>query len=55
MPQGWEVYKGKPIFYSLGNFYFDKKSDRKYWNNGISVILSINDEHSLSFRVINTI
>ncbi len=55
VPQGWEVYKGKPIFYSLGNFYFDKISDRKYWNNGISVILTINDEHSLSFRVINTI
>ena len=24
-PQGWEVYKGKPIFYSLGNFLFNSK------------------------------
>lgn len=22
--QGWEIYKGKPIVYSLGNFYFPK-------------------------------
>jgi poly-gamma-glutamate synthesis protein (capsule biosynthesis protein) len=25
MLQGVEVYKGKPLFYSLGNFAFDKK------------------------------
>ena len=24
-PQGWEEYKGKPIFYSLGNFLFNSK------------------------------
>lgn len=24
VPQGWEEYKNKPIFYSLGNFIFDK-------------------------------
>ena len=24
VPQGWEEYKQKPIFYSLGNFIFDK-------------------------------
>lgn len=24
VPQGYEVYQGKPIFYSLGNFAFDK-------------------------------
>ena len=23
VPQGWEYYKGKPIYYSLGNFDFD--------------------------------
>lgn len=22
VPQGWEIYKGRPIFYSLGNFIF---------------------------------
>jgi poly-gamma-glutamate synthesis protein (capsule biosynthesis protein) len=24
VPQGWEYYKGKPIAYSLGNFYFPR-------------------------------
>ncbi|MBR5352415.1 MAG: CapA family protein [Bacteroidales bacterium] len=24
-PQGWEEYKGRPIFYSLGNFFFNSK------------------------------
>jgi len=55
VPQGWEVYKGKPIFYSLGNFYFDKNKNRKFWNNGISVILSIDSEKNVTFRVINTV
>ena len=27
VPQGWELIDGKPIFYSLGNFYFDMHSD----------------------------
>lgn len=26
VPQGWESYKGKPIFYGLGNFIVDKKA-----------------------------
>ena len=26
VPQGWEYYNGKPVFYSLGNFYFDSSS-----------------------------
>jgi poly-gamma-glutamate synthesis protein (capsule biosynthesis protein) len=36
--QGKEIYKGKPIFYSLGNFMFDQKeSDR---STGLAVSLS---------------
>lgn len=33
-PQGWEEYKDKPIFYSLGNFFFNSKEDPSYraWN-----------------------
>lgn len=38
-PQGWEVYKGCPIFYSLGNFYFDILSGGPYWNNSLMVKL----------------
>lgn len=32
--QGVEIYQGKPIYYSLGNFYFDAKSQPKGWNCG---------------------
>ncbi len=35
---GYEVYQGKPIFYGLGNFCFDKKSHRDdFWNYGYLV------------------
>lgn len=32
--QGMEYYKEKPIFYSLGNFYFDGISNRDDWKIG---------------------
>lgn len=37
---GYEVYKGKPIFYGLGNFCFDSfgKSTKK-WTEGYAVII----------------
>lgn len=43
VPQGVEVYKNKPIFYSLGNFYFDNsnKNKPKYWDNGLLGIVEI--------------
>ena len=49
---GYEVYKDCPIFYSLGNFVFDRpdKKDPR-WNKGIAVQFSISDE-KLSFEVI---
>lgn len=59
-PQGWEEYKGKPIFYSLGNFFFNSKKDtlyratnRLHWYEGRCVILSI-ENHQLSWEMINT-
>lgn len=59
-PQGWEEYKGKPIFYSLGNFFFNSKKDtlyratnRAHWYEGRCVILCIEDQQ-LSWKVINT-
>lgn len=37
---GYEVYKGKPIFYGIGNFLFDSKSERNSnWNEGYVVEL----------------
>ena len=59
-PQGWEEYKGKPIFYSLGNFFFNSKKDpsyraanRAHWYEGRCVILSVEDGQ-LSWEVVNT-
>lgn len=41
---GYEYYKGKPIFYGLGNLCFDKKSMRNdNWNYGLLVGLYFGD------------
>lgn len=58
LPQGWEEYKGKPIFYSLGNFFFNSKTpeyratNRPYWYNGLCVILNI-ENRLISYEIIN--
>ena len=58
-PQGWEEYKGKPIFYSLGNFLFNSKErygfhcDKPHWYEGLCVVMMIADG-KLSWEVINT-
>lgn len=43
---GYEVYKSKPIFYSLGNFIFDykKKYQRGKWTEGYAVMFSLADQ-----------
>ncbi len=60
-PQGWEDYKGKPIFYSLGNFFFNSKdgydyraTNRPHWYEGLCVTATITDE-GLSWEVVNTL
>ena len=35
--QGWEVYEGRPMFYSLGNFYFEQTNPNTRW--GLAVDL----------------
>ncbi len=58
-PQGWEEYKGKPIFYSLGNFFFNSKeitsfrANKPHWYEGLCVVMTI-VEGNLSWEVINT-
>ena len=51
---GYEVYKGTPIFYGLGNFCFDSASDIKYrhetYNFGYLVKLHLSS--SISFELI---
>lgn len=42
---GYEVYKGVPIFYGLGNFCFDwTGKQNSIWNEGYMVILQIDDD-----------
>ena len=45
IPQGWEFYREKPIFYSLGNFCLDpvEKRDRPFLKYGLLISLSIQD------------
>lgn len=41
---GYEVYRGAPIFYSLGNFLFDSSSLRSgEWTKGMAVELILSD------------
>lgn len=57
-PQGWEEYKGKPIFYSLGNLFFNSKPTtdfhctKPHWYEGRCVLLII-ENGKVSIRVIN--
>ena len=58
-PQGWEVYKGRPIFYSLGNLFFNSKEDTSYrawnrphWYEGLCVILEI-ENGIITYQTIN--
>ena len=59
-PQGWETYKGKTIFYSLGNFFFNSKStpdfkaNKPHWYEGLCTICNIHDGQ-ISFEIINTL
>lgn len=42
---GYEYYKGKPIFYGLGNFCFDWDGKRNsIWNEGFLLKLSFDDD-----------
>ena len=59
-PQGWEKYRGKLIFYSLGNFFFNSKENplyrawnRPHWYEGLCVELNIKDGDSMC-EVYNT-
>jgi len=47
---GYETYKGKPIFYGLGNFCFDTPNHRNdIWNKGL--ILKLNLTEKIDFEL----
>lgn len=53
-PQGWETYQGKPIYYSLGDFYFDELTFDDLWYRSIVVELEVGEmvsvkEHFVCF------
>jgi len=41
---GYELYKGVPIYYSLGNFLFTKKNINKDWYQGLVLEVQIKDK-----------
>lgn len=44
-PQGYEIYNGCPIIYSMGNFFFPKNSDDiPTWNMGYMTMLELEAE-----------
>lgn len=40
---GFEIYNGKPIYYSLGNFLFTKKNVNEEWYEGLVLGVEINN------------
>ncbi len=53
VPGAYEVYNGKPIFYSLGNFLFDISKSPNGWNEGYMVKLELNTNHNqIKFELI---
>lgn len=44
---GYEIYQGKPIFYGLGNFCFDRKAYKKngMWDEGLVLNLFFDDDY----------
>lgn len=50
---GYENYKGKPIFYGIGNFCFDHLKNRHTpWNEGYMVELCIFEGSSATYKII---
>lgn len=49
---GYEIHKGVPIFYSLGNFLFDSKTKFPGWYEGYMVELEIGNSKSCTFSIL---
>lgn len=48
---GYEIYQKVPIFYGLGNFLFDHKTDFSAWYEGILLNLTINRQKEISWQI----
>lgn len=49
---GYEIYKGVPIFYGLGNFLFDSVTDFKGWYEGVLLNIQINERNEISWNLL---
>jgi len=54
IPQGYEFYKGKPVFYSLGNFFFPKPKDKEREIFGFSLMLNVKQPGDYEIDMIYT-
>lgn len=52
VPQPWEIYRNKPIAYSLGNFCFDEESNMPLWNIGLMAFLQISDSGKVCMKIL---
>ncbi|MCK4386472.1 MAG: CapA family protein [Candidatus Pacebacteria bacterium] len=52
VPQAYEKYQNSLIFYSLGNFYFDKGAFINKSDDSYSVILNFEKEKDINFEII---
>ena len=50
IPQGREYYKGKPIYYSLGNFDFDHPESKLYEGTGDRLMVEVEVENGVHVR-----
>lgn len=48
---GFEIYEKVPIFYGLGNFLFDAKTDFAGWFEGILLNIKINERKEISWKL----
>lgn len=54
VPQGWETYKGKPIVYSTGNFFFATDRPHPLWRKGLVAIITVRGDRSLRLECLPT-
>lgn len=47
---GYEIFKEKPIFYGLGNFYYFSSTSSQLWEEGYMVILELDD--NIGWRIL---
>jgi poly-gamma-glutamate capsule biosynthesis protein CapA/YwtB (metallophosphatase superfamily) len=52
VPGGIEVYKKSPIFYSIGNFYFEWTGKPLDWYQGYLVRLLISNKKQIKFEIV---